>query len=56
MATCDMTKECTEPVTHIDQAGFVYCEMHGGLRRQYEPCRPSNRYQLRPNRGQWRWP
>jgi hypothetical protein len=44
MPTCDMAHECPDPVTHIDQAGFVYCTRHGLQRRQYEPCR-----KLRPH-------
>jgi hypothetical protein len=44
MPPCDMAHECPDPVTYIDQAGFVYCTRHGLQRRQYEPCR-----KLRPN-------
>ncbi len=37
--TCDMTKDCTGPVTHIDQKGYAYCEPHGVARRSSQPCR-----------------
>lgn len=36
---CDMTKDCTAIVTHIDGNGFVYCTRHGLLRKQYQKCR-----------------
>lgn len=36
---CDMTADCTEPVTHLDQDGFVYCTTHGLQRRCWQPCR-----------------
>lgn len=30
---CDMEKDCKEPVTHIDNKGFVYCSKHGERRK-----------------------
>lgn len=30
---CDMERSCSEPVTHIDDQGYVYCERHGKQRR-----------------------
>lgn len=30
---CDMSKTCEEPVTHLDEKGFVYCTKHGIQRR-----------------------
>lgn len=30
---CDMSKTCEEPVTHLDDKGFVYCTKHGVQRR-----------------------
>lgn len=46
-ATCDMTSDCLEAVTHIDQRGFVYCTKHGLQRRCYEPCRKLRDHELR---------
>jgi hypothetical protein len=37
--TCDMEKECGEPVTHIDEKGFVYCRKHGNDRKYSMRCR-----------------
>ena len=31
--TCDMRKECSEPVTHVDDKGWVYCTKHGQDRK-----------------------
>jgi len=31
--------DCKEPVAYIDRSGFVYCDRHGKMRKQYEPCR-----------------
>ena len=36
---CDMTEDCTDTVTHIDQKGYVYCTEHGIERRSWVPCR-----------------
>ena len=41
---CEMKANCTEPVTHIDSDGFVYCTAHGVQRRAWQPCR-----KLRPH-------
>lgn len=30
---CDMRRECEQPVTHIDDKGYVYCAGHGLSRR-----------------------
>jgi hypothetical protein len=38
--TCDMVRGCANPVTHIDNKGWVYCEKHGPIRRMHgTPCR-----------------
>ena len=37
--TCDMEASCTEPVTHMDDKGYVYCTSHGLQRRSVRPCR-----------------
>ena len=41
MPTCDMEHECTQPVTHIGNKGYVYCTEHAVTRREsgYERCR-----------------
>jgi hypothetical protein len=31
MPSCDMTKDCTEAVTHIRSKGYVYCAKHTDL-------------------------
>jgi hypothetical protein len=30
---CDMKKDCEEPVSYIDNKGFVYCTQHGQQRK-----------------------
>lgn len=45
--TCDMEKDCSEPVAMIDQAGFIYCHAHGLERRDWEPCRKLQGWELR---------
>lgn len=51
--TCDMVKECHEPVTHIDNKGFVYCTKHGVERRYTHPCRKLRTHELnRLKRGE----
>lgn len=45
--TCDMRDDCTEAVTMLDSAGFVYCTAHGLDRRTYEPCRKLRGWELR---------
>lgn len=44
---CDMKTDCTEPVSHIDDKGFVYCEKHGLQRRGWRPCRKLRPHELR---------
>jgi hypothetical protein len=41
---CDMTADCNEPITHLDDKGFIYCTNHGVSRRYSRPCR-----KLRPS-------
>lgn len=41
--TCDMVDGCTEPITHIDAKGYIYCRTHGIERQQVQRCR-----QLKP--------
>lgn len=30
---CDMKEGCEEPVTHVDNRGFVYCSQHAERRK-----------------------
>lgn len=41
--SCDMIDECSQPVSHIDEKGFVYCKDHGLRRKATHRCR-----QLKP--------
>lgn len=36
---CDMVRECTDPITMIDNKGYIYCTRHGLARRGTQPCR-----------------
>lgn len=36
---CDMERECTATVTHIDRKGYVYCTAHGHQRQIAQACR-----------------
>lgn len=45
--TCDMKRDCTQPVAMIDQSGFIYCEGHGLDRRVWEPCRRLRGWEVR---------
>lgn len=47
MLKCDMTLECVEPVTHIDEKGFVYCNHHGINRKNVRRCRKLAQWELR---------
>ena len=44
---CSGTKECTCPVTHIDEKGFIYCSDHGKLRKMYMRCRKLTKSELK---------
>lgn len=51
--TCEMDDACTEPVTHIDNKGFIYCTDHGVDRRWWVPCRKLRPHELnRLRRGE----
>ena len=39
MGKCDMERDCSNPVTHIGEKGYVYCAEHVGCRRGIERCR-----------------
>jgi len=41
---CDMKADCKEPVSYIDERGWVYCKKHGLDRKYSMRCR-----QLRPD-------
>jgi hypothetical protein len=44
---CDMSEDCREPVSMIDQKGYAYCAAHGMERRTYQPCRKLRGWELR---------
>jgi hypothetical protein len=39
MLRCDMTRDCTAPISHIDCKGYIYCKPHGLDRKAYQRCR-----------------
>ncbi|MEO3931325.1 hypothetical protein WMO79_00735 [Micrococcaceae bacterium Sec7.4] len=43
---CQMVAGCTEPVTHLDRSGFLYCTNHGLQRRASRPCRKLRPHEL----------
>lgn len=47
MLRCEMTDKCTEPVTHIDDKGYIYCSHHGLYRRFYRRCRKLRPHEMR---------
>jgi hypothetical protein len=52
---CNMETDCREPITHIDESGFIYCHTHG-LDRQagmWKRCRKLRPHELnRLKRGE----
>lgn len=36
---CDMVSTCLDPVTYVDNKGYVYCTLHGLDRLYMRPCR-----------------
>jgi hypothetical protein len=44
---CDMKEDCDQPVTHIDEKGWVYCEQHGKSRKQSMRCRKLTQQELK---------
>ena len=44
---CDGWCEHANPVTHIDRKGYAYCTPCGLIRRQYQPCRKLQGWELR---------
>lgn len=50
--TCDMEADCTAPITHLDDKGWVYCTPHGEQRQMSHRCRKLRPHELaRINRG-----
>jgi len=45
---CDMKRDCTNPVTHIGEKGYIYCATHAVSRRQsgYERTRRMRAWEL----------
>lgn len=44
--SCDMKCSCKEPITHIDNKGFIYCQSHGEQRKYSVPCRKLTKKEL----------
>lgn len=44
---CDMTADCEEAVTMLDNDGFVYCTSHGLSRRSWKQCRKLRPHEIR---------
>jgi hypothetical protein len=36
---CEMRTSCERPVTHLDEKGYIYCEVHGHDRQSWLRCR-----------------
>jgi hypothetical protein len=45
--TCDMKRDCPNPVTHIGERGFVYCAEHAPARKGWERCRQMRPWELK---------
>lgn len=46
---CEMSKDCQNPITHISEKGFIYCQTDGLRRRaaHYERVRTLRPWELR---------
>jgi hypothetical protein len=44
--TCDMVRDCENPITHIGEKGYVYCAGHVGRRSGVERCRKITRAEM----------
>ena len=44
---CDMRADCSAPVTHVDEKGYVYCAEHGEQRKSVRACRRLATMELR---------
>lgn len=44
---CTMSRACTEPVTYLDDKGYVYCTAHGLARQASRRCRKLRPHELR---------
>lgn len=47
MTTCDMEKDCTKPVTHIGEKGYVYCTEHAPDRKGWERVRKMRAWEVK---------
>jgi len=43
---CDGVSGCAEPVTYIDNKGWIYCARHGIARKAARPCRKMTRAEI----------
>jgi hypothetical protein len=44
---CEMKRECIQPVTYLDEKGYIYCTFHGQLRQGWCRCRKLRPHELR---------
>lgn len=44
---CDGVAGCQEPITHLDNKGYIYCTKHGIERRDVRPCRKLRPHELK---------
>lgn len=47
MPKCDMKSDCLNPITHIDNKGFVYCTECGKDRKLTHSCRKLRPWELK---------
>lgn len=45
--SCDMSKDCTNNVTHIGSKGYVYCSSCAPLRQRFERTRKMQVWELK---------
>lgn len=43
---CDGHRDCTAPVTHVDNKGWAYCAEHGADRKAWRPTRKLRAWEL----------
>lgn len=50
--TCDMSRDCTAPVTHLEEKGYIYCTAHAADRRTYgHRCRKLRPHEIKRLEG-----
>lgn len=48
LVTCEMQRDCPNPVSHIGNKGYVYCQEHAVTRRAagHERCRKMRPWEI----------